>query len=498
MMKTKRSIYNLIAALISQGTIMLLGLIIPKLTISYYGSETNGYTMMVSQVYAYIGLLEAGLSTAVVQALYAPVTKGDKSSISAIVNAARVYYRKIAVYYTIIVLVVSIVLPLIIQTTLSKIEMSLYFLLFGVSNIINFWFTASMRPLLLAEGKNYINSNITLIFHVMSQSAKILLLFLKANIVLLQLAYSVVNIIQIVVYYIFFKRNYQWLDKNLPADNGAIKQRDAFFWQQISNLIFSCTDVMLLSFFCNLKVASVYAVYMLIFNALSTILSIVTSSTQFILGQEYNSDRKNYITVHRTYEMLLLIFSFSIFTTAEILTIPFIKLYTAGVNDVNYIDYALPILFCMSGLLSTCKSASLCLINFSFHAKQTLNRVFVEAGMNLVISLILVKDMGIRGVLIGTCCALIYRVIDVLFYTNHRILNTSVLPTIKVYIGNFVLFIIFIALSKIIDIEVINYVQFAIKGAVILGVCGVSYLILNYIMNRELFKDICIYIKKII
>ena len=484
-MKLKRSLKNLIVAFFSQGIIMVLGLIIPRLTLTNYGSETNGYMTMVSQIYAYIGLLEAGLNTAVVQALYKPVATDDKDGISAIISEARKYYRKIAFYYGAAVGISSIVIPLLIHTSMSKIEMILYFLLFGVSNVINFWFTAAMRPLLLAEGKNYVNSTITLIFHIASQCVKILLLLVGASIVALQLAYSVVNILQIVVYYIFFKTHYKWLDINRKDESVSIKQRNAFFFQQISNLIFSCTDVVLLSFFCDLKIASVYAVYMLIFNSLSTIISMVTSSTQFVLGQGYNSDREGYIYLHRTYESLLLMFTFTIFTVAEVLTIPFIKLYTRGVTDINYVDYLLPFLFCVNGLLATCKSTSLCLINFSFHAKQTMIRTFFEAGLNLTISIGLVPFLGIRGALIGTGCALLYRVVDTLLYSNHVILKTSIKDTVKLYVANFLIFFITVYVSSRKEIIITDWGGFIFTGLLCTGICGAVFVSINLLINMS-------------
>ena len=114
-MKAKRSIYNLIAAFISQAITMTLGFIIPRLTLNGYGSEVNGLMTSVTQIYAYIGLLEAGLLTTSIQALYAPVAKGNRDEISGVVNAAKKYYRKIAVLYTIAVLLLSFVLPMILK-----------------------------------------------------------------------------------------------------------------------------------------------------------------------------------------------------------------------------------------------------------------------------------------------------------------------------------------------------------------------------------------------
>ena len=206
-MKAKRGVQNLISAFASQFVTIVLGFIIPRITLVNYGSEINGVMSLVAQIYTYIALLEAGLGTAALQALYAPVTHNDRDEISGIVNAATKYYKKIALYYALAVVGISVVLPFIIDSQLSYWEISLYFLFFGVSNVINFCFTAAMRPILLAEGKNYVNNNITLIFHVISQFAKVLLLVARVNIVVLQLFYSAINISQIAVYYLYFKKN---------------------------------------------------------------------------------------------------------------------------------------------------------------------------------------------------------------------------------------------------------------------------------------------------
>lgn len=495
-MKAKQSIYNFIAAIASQGVVMLLGFIIPRLTLMNYGSEANGYMMTVNQIYSYIGLLEAGLGTAAVQALYAPAALEDKTSISGIVNAARAYYRKIAVIYAGVVVAVAGILPFVIQSTLDKREVALYFLLFGISKVINFWFTASMRPLLVAEGKNYVNSNITLIFHFVSQIAKILLLRKGVNIVILQLGYSVINILQVGIYYLYFHRCYQWLDSTVIPRYSAIKQRTAFFVHQVSNLIFSCTDALLLSFFWDLKVTSIYAVYMLIFNAINMLLSMVTSSTQFVLGQAYNTDRRRYIVIHRAYESFLLTIAFILLTTAEVLAIPFIKIYTSGVTDADYINPMLPLLFSLNGLLTICKTTSLRLIEFSFHAKQTMMRTVFEAGLNLALSLILVPEFGIRGALAGTGVALLYRLVDITIYVNHQILHESILPAVKLYVCNFTVFAVVVFIGNKLKWNIKTYGQFAGNGIVVSLICGVIFVLLNLSINFNLYKKLYIFFVK--
>ena len=343
---------------------------------------------------------------------------------------------------------------------------------------------------MVAEGKNYVNNNIATIFHLVLQFAKIGLLLLNVNIVVLQSAYSAINIIQIIVYFIYFKRNYKWLDSKVKPQVDKLAQRGAFFVQQINNLVFSCIDVIVISFFCNLKVASVYAVYMLIYNALSILMTHFSTSTQFILGQTYNENKEKYLSVHRTYETSIVVVACILFSSASILSIPFIKIYTAGITDVNYIDVLLPVMLSLNGILSTFKSTSTCLVNFSYHAKQTVSRSIFESVINLVLTFALVPFMGIRGALIGTSVALLYRVTDLLFYANHRILNTSVKKPLCLYLGCLVLYFGLSALGYMADIQIKNYFEFICAGIIVFMVVSVAFLLFALLCERKQVKPL--------
>ena len=63
----------------SKVIVIALGIILPKLMIESFGSEINGLLTTVTQIYTYVALLEAGIGTAAVNALYRPLDKGDRN-----------------------------------------------------------------------------------------------------------------------------------------------------------------------------------------------------------------------------------------------------------------------------------------------------------------------------------------------------------------------------------------------------------------------------------
>lgn len=495
-MKAEKGFKNLIAVIVSQLVTMVLGFLIPRITLLSYGSETNGFMSLVSQIYIYVGLLEAGLGTAMVQALYAPITTNNRDEISGIISAAKRYYNRIAAMYAGVVVLISVLLPCFLKSELSRWEITFYFLFFGVSNVINFIFTASMKPILQADGKNYVTNNITLIFHVFSQFAKILLLSLAVNIVVLQFFYSVINILQVVVYYVYFKKKYSWIDKKAKPLFDNIKQRGSLFAQQISRLFFSCVDIIIISLFFDLKTVSVYTTYLLIFDSIGRILSMISTSTQFILAQLYNENREKYIPVHRGYESVFVTVSFVAYSVAFVLVLPFIKLYTEGVTDASYINMYLPILFTLIGLFTTFKTVPLGLINFTYHAKQTLNRTISEAAINFVLSIIFAMIFGMWGVLLATCIALVYRVVDSTIYINRKILNASVFQNFKLYIVNLIAFVAIVYAMQFVSFEFSNYLEFIFAGGIITVALMVYYVTINALIDIKQAKMIFNILKK--
>lgn len=219
-----------------------------------------------------------------------------------------------------------------------------------------------------------------------------------------------------------------------------LSQRNAFLVHEISGVIFSSTDAFVLSTFCSLIIASIYSVYNLIYSSLNSLINAVNNGLHFILGQTYAEDREKYTAVHDAYDSLYMAMVFSFMTVAYLLTSPFINLYTAGIEDANYLVKGLPLLFTLVQLLSCSRAVSSRLINVAGHAKATQNRSILEAVLNLGVSITLVNFIGIYGVLVGTIVALLYRTNDIIIYANKKILKRSPWVTYKKMIVNFVVY----------------------------------------------------------
>ena len=85
---------------------------------------------------------------------------------------------------------------------------------------------------------------------------------------------------------------------------------------------------------------------------ITILVNAVYSSLTYILGHNYHKDIKSYEIVHDAFTSIFLGMVTITMSVCCVLTIPFVRLYTRGVADVNYIYPMLPLLFGLIQMIS--------------------------------------------------------------------------------------------------------------------------------------------------
>lgn len=494
--KGKKSLKIFIYGVISQAVTLLLGIIIPKLLIVSYGSEINGLLSSVRQMFVYVALLEAGIGTASLQAMYAPMAKEDHLKASEIMAATDRYYKRTGVLYGICVILLAFLYPVVVDSGISTPVVAGIILLQGASGVINYLFQGKFSILLRVDGKSYITTNAATVVNVASKIAQILLILAGCNILVVQAAYFVINLSQMLYIVRYIKKNYSWLDLKVKPDYSALSQSKNVIIHQISGLIFNNTDVLVLTYVCGLKVVSVYSLYSLIISCVSNVIDTLCGSVEFILGQEFNSDRERFLKHQETYETYYLAVSFAFFTVTLIMLPSFIAIYSQGITDAVYVDKYLPFLFVALNVLMYARRSSSQIINFAGHFKQTQLRSVIESVINLTVSLILVQKIGIYGVLIGTIAALLYRTNDVIIYANLKILGRKPWKTYRRWIQNMAVMAVCVLTVRKILPQMNGYFPWALNAAWVTLVCFAFYFIVDSLCDISSFNMVMGMLKK--
>ncbi len=467
---------------------LAFGLLIPRLLIVSFGSEVNGLLATVTQIFTYLALLEAGIGNSAVNALYKPLDNNNYLQANEVLIEAKTYYRKVSIVYGVCIIAFAVLYPLFASTSLSKFSVFGIIVLQGGGNFINYYFTAMYTHLLTANGKGYINENISLITYILTSITKIILIMFGFDVLVVQFGFFVLSILKAPIISFYCHNKYKWIDLKVKVSTKYLKQRGAFIIHELSGTIFNNTDVFIISTFCSFSMASVYTVYNLVYASLNTLLGAANGGLGFILGQGQYKDREHFIKVYDMYSLAYSYLAFVLFTTAVILIVPFVELYTAGVSDIDYLVAGVPILLTVINLMSAIRATGSLLINVSGHAENTKKRSIIEAFINLISSLILVNIFDIRGVLIGTILALLYRTNDIIIYSNVKILNRSAWYEYRNIAIKSITFVLIYIFTKRVMINVTNYQEFALYGLLCMFYVITIYLVVDIIFNIKLFK----------
>lgn len=475
----------LIFGIISQAVTLLLGILLPKLLIGGFGSEVNGLLSSVKQIFVYVALLEAGVGTAALQAMYAPIASNNRQKASEIMAATDRYFRRTGFLYGLSVIALAFAYPFIFHVDLNPITVAVVILLQGSAGVIRYFFQGKLVILLRVDGRSYVTLNIQTVVTITSYTAQIVLILLGFDIIAVQVAYFLTNLIQMIYMTRYVKKQYPWLDFSVQPDYKALGQSKFVIVHQLSGLIFNNTDMIILTYFCGLKTVSVYALYNLIFSSVGNIIDTLCSSVEFVMGQAFNSDRERFMRLQETYETYYLGFSFALFTVALIMIPSFMRIYAGEFTDANYTDEYLPFLFVAVNVLMYARRTSSQIINFAGTFKQTQWRSIIESVINLTVSLIMVQYIGIYGVLVGTIAALFYRTNDIIIYANWNILQRMPWQTYKRWFVNLACMIALFYLSQSLLPDIDSFFEWCLVSFVVGIIVLASFVVVDSLFDLK-------------
>lgn len=489
MTKKKIFVINIITSLVSQAIVLILGLVIPRLVLKNYGSDTNGLTSTIAQIFTYLALLEAGISQSAKNALYKPFKENDQESISHIASVARRTYRRISYIYLAAVIIIAVVIPFILQTDVDFWTIFFLVLFEGLTNVVSFYFISVWSAILFVDRKTYINNIFDLISKILSYGVKIVLVLLSMNIALIQVGFFVVSLIKLLIYYLYFKKQYSWLKFEKINKEEKLKDRGAYIVTEVAWTIFSSTDLIIIGIFLSTKVSSVYSVYNMILVALVGILTALYNSTSYVLGKTYFENIEKYKKIHDLFNSFFMAIITIFMSVSYLLLIPFVRLYTDGITDINYIYEWLPLLFCLVPMLSWSRYVSGNLSGVAGYAKQISKISLIEAATNIILSLVLVNFLGIYGVLLATVCALPLKVVYANWLCEKKILKRSPFKTILILCSNYFIFGITVLFGYLHGEFVINdYGSLVIYGFILTLIYIAVTFVVNLVINRDIIK----------
>lgn len=402
------------------------GLILPRAILQNFGSETNGLVASISQLLGYTVLLEGGIGGVMKAALYKPLANGDDAGISGVFYQICRAFREISVVFIGFAVLVGICMKFLVDTQYDWLYVFTLVLILSTHTFFSYYMGIPYRMLMTADQKLYIIQFTQIISTVLNLLLCLLVMHLGGGIHMVKLTSVSVFLLNPLVQRLYVKRHYHLSRKVTVGNTQHIQKRDGVI-HHLSYFIHRNTDVVILSLLGSLHTVSVYSVYHTVINVLEQLLASISSGLSGLVGRLIA--RKEIRELNRIvdrYEACSNVLATGVATVCAILILPFVSIYTGGVTDVQYRQPLFAILMIAGSYAYSIRHPFGCVVSAAGHYRQTRAGAVGEVVINLALSLILVKPLGLVGVALGTFAAMSFRTLHTVWYLSKHILHRPV------------------------------------------------------------------------
>lgn len=482
----KKSIsLNIISEILLECIKIFSMLIIPKVIIYYLGSDINGAVYSITRFIEYVVILNAGIDNVIKAAFYKPIFEKDEQKISQILKTASFVYRKFAIVIALYTCLLAFIYPLIILKDLSFSFLFSLVLVIGINFFFKFYCGVPYQILIQAERKKYIVSFLQCLSFIFHTVVSVLLLQNGFSIQITLLFSTAVFSIRPILQYLYIRRKYRYI-KNTKIDRNLLSKKWTCLSHHIAYIVHENVGAVVLTVFSkSLSSLSVYSVYAMIVKALWQLVNSFSADMESIFGNMWVESQEQCRKQFSFYETIAHIINTLLFSVAGITLIPFIKIYTFGINDANYIQPMFAIVLVIMEFINCLKVPYLKIIYAKGDFNNTKKAAYAEIILSIILSVVFVNFLGMIGVALGILIGVLYRGIDTAVYISKDFLKRD----IKVVFKKVVLNIACVTFASIVIIFIpfnpINYLSWCCYAFVCLLINLLFLLVGNWLVFRD-------------
>lgn len=477
--------YNSISPLIYQVTTIICGFILPRLILSHFGTEINGLVNSISQFLGVISFLELGVGAVVQSSLYKPLADNDNINVSKVIASADKFFRKLGYILAIYIIVMLFYYPYLVKQSFGFMFTATLILAISIRSFAQYFFGIVNRLLLVADQKAYIQYVAQTIAIIINTIACYTLITFDCSVQIVYGMTSLIFFLQPYAIHLYIKKYYA-LDRKIHYDVEPIKQKWNGVAQHVAAVILSGSDTVVLTIFSTLVNVSIYAIYFLPMSGARLVIMSMISGIEALIGNLWaKQDLRELRKVFAWTEWLIHTGTTLIFTLTAVLIVPFVQVYTHGVSDANYIQPLFGILLVAANSGHCLRLPYNIMILAAGHYKQTQHNYIIAAVMNIVISIIGVKQFGLIGVTLGTLAAMVYQTVWMAWYNSKNFIQWPMRKFLKQMVVNAVSAASIFIVTGYFTLTGVSYLEWIVL-AIKVTACGIFVaLLVNYIFYKE-------------
>lgn len=484
-MRKKLLAKNTVSSLLSQITALVCGFILPRMFLQYFGSEVNGLVNSITQFLGVISFLELGVGAVVQSSLYKPLADADKTQVSKVMVSANKFFQRLARILLVYVFTLIVEYPLIANQNFGYFYTSTLIAAISISSFAQYYLGIVNSLLLNADQRGYIQYNAQTVTMLLNTLICVIMIKNGGSVQMVKLTTSLIYLARPLVLRVYVNRKYR-IDWKIQYDEEPIKQKWNGVAQHIAAVVLDGTDTIVLTLLSTLSNVSIYSVYFMVIKGVKTLFLSMTNGIQSLLGelwakQELDELRKTFgwtewcIHTGTTY----------VFSCTAALIVPFVRVYTAGINDANYIQPAFAILLTLANAMHCLRLPYNIMVLAAGHYKQTQKNYIIAAIINIVFSVLTVKSWGLIGVTIGTLVAMAYQTIWLALYDSRHFVFWSIKSVVKQFLVDAITAVCIVMMCGLLTMHSTSYISWILLALSTAFLAAIIMGVLNLIMYKS-------------
>ena len=404
-MRSKATVKNSIWGVAQQVIVCIMSLFSRRVMIDTIGVQGVGLNAFLNSVITMLSLAELGIGTAIVYHMYAPLARDDRAQLARLMQAYKKIYRIIACAIMLLGLALLPFMDKIVNDVeYSKGYVSLIFVLFLVQTTSSYLFTYK-RSILSADQKQYVITAFDLAYRVVTVVLGIGILLATHELAYYIIMLTVCTVAENVLISKKADKLYPFINEKtepLPQDEKKQIAKDVsnIFVGKVSGVVTNSTDSVLINAFVGTVQTGLYSNYNIIIGTLNATMRQFSDAMRGSVGNLIAVETPQHIdcVLRRILFIMYFVASFCACCLVGLID-PFVTLaFGEGLLLERFTVFV-----CIANLFVSALSIPV----YSMVAASGLFRYdkyisVAGSGINLILSFVLGKKIGMAGILIGT------------------------------------------------------------------------------------------------
>lgn len=466
---------------------IILTFIVRTIFIRSLGSEYLGVNGLFTNILTILSFAELGIGNAIIYNMYKPIAQNDYEKIKVLMRLYCKCYKTIGITITIVGLSIIPFMKFIIKDTPNINEnLILIYLLFLLNTVLSYFYTYKKSIISAYQKENIIN-NYKMYFFIIKNIIQVILLITTKNYIIFLVTQVICTVLENIsisikadkMFPYLKEKNIKNIDKN--EQKNIFSNVRALVMYKLGSVILNGTDNIIISSFIGVQMVGICSNYTMIISSVVGILGSALNGVIASIGN-LNTTKDSKRKEDSFYQILFITFWMFSFCSVAIMILitPFIELW---IGEHYILVYSAVITLALHMYING--------VQFAGHTYRTTLGLFeqgkfapiIAASINIILSVILAKFMGITGVFLATSVARLCTTTWLDSYLVHKYeFKTSWIKFIKKYILYFLIFIFNFILCHFIT-KLFNYgklINFILKTIVIIFIPNIVIFIVFY------------------